>query len=604
MAVTSPVSAEELASSYTLFNAPSIKQHIITQLTSGTDPVFKDSDRLGANINAVIDIMAVACQQILFNYNLNTAETGFNTAVLRESMIKLVSILNYKSIGKQTSMLPVRFQIEIPDDIDLRDKKQFTIPKFLTVNYNSNYVLKNEMVVPINGASRQLWVENILFQGSVQESPVYTALGDEFELFTLIDNYINTGSTQFISDNFFTIYVDENNDGNWIEYKEIVNMFEAKETERVYEKRFTEKSNYEFKFGNGINGMKLPAGARVVIYYIISDGEDAQIGSNIVQSMVPTLFTSALYSEIDAVAHTNSMININDISYITISNTGPTTDISYPETVDSMRANAPRIFSSQNRLFSLADYSTFIRKNFTTLCRDVYTMKNEEYTGTYLKYYHELNADAVQKDSRVLMAQVEFMTATNFNNVYAVIVPAVNTIISGITPNYLNTTIKQEIVEAARPYQGLTHNLVILDPIYKSCTFGSYALDDDYYNEDQLKNTLTLVRNRLTKYSYTYIKEECVTAITNYFNNIELGDPVNLAYLSQQILAVPGVKDFYITDVNGHVEDVLTLYMWNPLYKDEDNTVIQQTTACDPFVFNYFYDIDNLSNLVLIEDEK
>lgn len=603
MPITSPVSAEELSSSYTLFNAPSIKQFIISQLTSGDDPVFKDADRIGANINAVIDIIAVMLQQILFNYNLNTAETGFNTAVLRESMIKLVSILNYKTVGKQTSMLPVRFKVNIPESEDLRDKKQFTIPKFLTVNYNSNYVLRNEIVIPIDGSQRELWVENVMFQGTVQESPVYTALGDEFELFTVVDNFINTGSAQFVSDNFFTIYVDEYNDGNWIEYKEIANMFEATETDRVYEKRFTEKSNYEFKFGNGINGVKLPTGAQVVIYSLLSDGEEAQIGSNIIQSLMPTLFSTTLYNQIFTSIHTNSLINIDNLEYITLSNTGPTTDISYPETVESIRANAPRIFSSQNRLFSLADYATFIRKNFTSFCRDVYMMLNEDYTGGYLKYYYELNADAIQEDSRVMMAQVEFMTATNFNNVYAVISPAVNTIISGQVPNYLNTTIKQEIVETAKPYQGLTHNLVILDPIYKACTFGSFALDDDEWNDKQLQNTLTLVRNRLTKYSYTFIKNQCVSVFNAYFNNLALGSPVNLLYLTQQIVSIPGVKSFYITDVNGHVENKLTMYIWNPLYPTEDNMIVQQTAQCEPFVYNYFYNLPTIDDLILVEDE-
>lgn len=603
MAEVTQVSAEELASSYTLFNAPNIKEFIINQLTSGDDPVFKDADMLGAGINAIIDILAVATQQILFNYNLNTSETGFNTAVLRESMVKLVSILNYKPIGKQTSMLPVRFKITIPSTVDLRDIKQFTIPKFLTVNYNSNYVLRNEIVVPVNETSREIWVENILFQGTVQESPIYTAIGDEFELFTIVDSYINVGSVQFISDNFFTIYVDENADGNWIEYKEIANLFDAGETDRVYEKRFTEKSNYEFKFGNGINGFKLPAGAQVVIYSILSDGEDAEIGSNIIQSLVPTVFATTLYDEIQTSVHTTNAINLENIDYITLSNTGPSTDISYPETVESMRANAPRIFSSQNRLFSVNDYATFIRKNFTSFCRDVYVMKNDDYTSQYLKYYYNLQADAVQKDSRVMLAQVEFMSATNFNNVYAVVVPAVNTIISDQVPNYLNTTIKQEIVEASKPYQGLTHNLVILDPIYKACTFGSFALDDDEYNEYQLQNKLVLVRNSLTKYSYTFIREQCVSIFLSYFNILSLGSPVNLPYLSQQILSIPGVKDFFIRDVNNHVEDIMTLYIWNPLYATEDNIITQQTIQCEPFVYNYFYNLSTIDSLITIEEE-
>ena len=599
MPVTSNISANSLANSYTLFN---IKQFIISQLQSGENPVFKDADRLGSNINALIDVFAVILQQILFNYNLNTSETGFNSAVLYESMNKIVSILNYKTAGKQTSMLPVRFVVNIPATVNLIDKKQFTIPKFLTVNYNSSYVLRNELVSPIDKNTRELWIDNILFQGRVQESPIYTALGDEFELFTLVDNYINKGN-QFISDNFFTIYVDEYNNGNWVEYKEVANIFDAKETDKVYEKRFTEKYNYEFKFGNGINGVKLPAGARVVIFYLLSDGESAQIGTDVVTSLIPTVYSSALYTEIYNSIHSANLVNIEGLEYVTVSNTGPSTDISYPESVASIRANAPKVFSSQNRLFSLADYQTYIQKNFTTFVKDVYMMKNDDYTGQYLKYYYDLGIDAIQNDSRLAIAQVEFMAATNFNNVYACIVPKVNTIISDKIPNYLNTTIKQEIVESTKPYQGLTHNLVIIDPIYKACTFGSFALDDDEFNEKQLQNTLVLVRNRLTKYSYTFIKNYCIRVFENYFQSLELGSSIDTAYLSGQIASIPGVKDFYIKDVNGHVETKLTWYQWNPLYPTEDNVITQQNIINEPFTYCYFYNLKQLPDLIVIEEE-
>ena len=104
--------------------------------------------------------------------------------------------------------------------------------------------------------------------------------------------------------------------------------------------------------------------------------------------------------------------------------------------------------------------------------------KNDEYTRDFLSYYYKLGLDRPQEDSRLNISQVEFMTSTNFNNVYCFIVPKVNTIIGGTVPNYLNTTIKQEIVNGCADYQGLTHNLVLLDPIYRAITFGSFIEDE------------------------------------------------------------------------------------------------------------------------------
>lgn len=586
------LSAENILSSYNLFNATDIKSFIIEQLKQ--DGSFKDSDYLGSNLNAMIDAMAVILQQVLFNFSLNSSEAAFSTAVLYENMSKIVSLLNYKTAGKQTSMLPVSFHVKLPDDVT---EKTFIIPKFLVLNHNSNYVLKSEIVTNINANKREFYVNGVLHEGNIQSSNIYTSRGDEFETILLEDTYI--GGSKFISDNFFVVYVDENGDGTWEEYTETSSLFLENDVARKYEKRFTENYNYEFKFGNGVNGRRLKNGSKVVIFYILSSGESGMIGSNMIYEESPTYYSSPLYNQILNSLKTDINYNVyKNINYITLSNTGPSTSISYPESVDSIRKNAPKIFASQNRLFALSDYKTFIDKNFTTLCKDTYFCTNDEYTSQYLSYFYDLGIASPQRDSRLNIGQVEFMTSTNFNNVYGFIVPKVNTIIDGIVPNYLNTSLKEEIVDSVAPYKGLAHNLVLLDPIYKAVTFGSYGLDDTYYNKEQLENRLILVKNKYSKYSDSFIKEYCVNSIKLYFEGMQLGSNINVADLSALILQTPGVNKFYIKDKTGHTESKLTLYVWNPLYFNEDNKVTQQTEINQPYMYTYFYNVNNLSNLV------
>ena len=194
------------------------------------------------------------------------------------------------------------------------------------------------------------------------------------------------------------------------------------------------------------------------------------------------------------------------------------------------------------------------------------------------------------------------MTSTNFNNVYCFAVPKVNTIINGTIPNYLNTTLKQEVVNGCAEYKGLTHNLVMLDPIHRAMCFGSY-MDDEAWNPNQLKNRLVLVRNRLTKYSYSFIKDYAVNVIKKFFNALSLGDDVDLSQLSKNINAIPGVKRFFIRNVDGIEENKLTLYYWNPLYINEDNSTTQQTIINEPFVYPYFYNLSSVGDLITIEDE-
>lgn len=599
--MAAPVSANKILNTYNLFNATDIKSFIIKQLNDSNNQVFKDADYLGSNLNAFIDIIAVMLQQILFNFSLNASETAFSTASLYESMSKIVSLLNYKVVGKQTSMLPVRITAKTTQSSE--DVNQITIPRFMTVNYNSGYVLKNDIITPLNENQQTAYIDSVLFQGTIRQRQKYVAVGDEFETIILEDPYINKGS-QFISDNFFVIYVKESDSTVWKEYTETASIFLENSIAEKFEKTFTEDFNYEFKFGNGINGKKLSKGSEVIIYYLISDGETAIISNNTIKANIPDFYRSNQYKEILSSAGISQTVYPVGTT-LTVSNTGPSTDISYPESVASIRKNAPKIFASQNRLFSLDDYKTFIDKNFSQYAKDTYFMTNNDYISTYLKYYYKLGITAPQKDTRLNIAQVEFMTSTNFNNVYCFMLPKVNTLINGKVPNYVNTALKHEVVNGTLPYQGLNHNLVIMDPMYKAMSFGSLKMIDDNldWNANQLKTKLVLIRSKLTKYSYSYMKDYCAKIFTTYFDNLKLGSTVDIARLTSAIRSIPGCAGFYMRDANGNTDTQLTMYTWNPLYSNEDNEVTQQTIHNDPWVYPYFYNLTNIGSLIEIVDE-
>ena len=131
-------------------------------------------------------------------------------------------------MGKHTSMLPVRFTIDVAkykNDPKHIGASQITIPRFTHVAYNSNYFLKNEIIVPVDEIkSDTTTVDALLFEGELKEAMDFIANGDEFETFTLNDSYIG-GSAKFITDNFFVIYVDEDNNGQWQEYTETTSLF-------------------------------------------------------------------------------------------------------------------------------------------------------------------------------------------------------------------------------------------------------------------------------------------------------------------------------------------------------------------------------------------
>ena len=434
--MASNISVESALQSYSLFNATDIKNFIINQLSESESGSFSGCSYLGSNMNAFVDTLAVILQQILFHFSVNTSEASFTTATLYESMNKLVGIMNYKTVGKQTSMLPVKFEIDIAQliaDKSATSSKpsQVTIPRFTKCSYNSTYYLKDEIVIPItDDTPSTVEVDAILHEGLLNESVSFIANGDEFETFTIRDNFIKV-SDSFVSDNFFMVYVDENFDNQWKEYTETSSLFLNNENSLVYEKRFTEDMNYEFKFGNGTYGKKLKKNSRIAIFFLVSNGESAILGDDVISEGRVEAYSSSLYNAILKSNYSTIDKNSYGVDYITsVINTGNGTVISYPESVESIRLNAPKIYASQNRLFSLNDYETFIYKNFGAYVKDMYFCNNDTYTSEYLKYYYDIGLDSPQKDSRLNLAQVQFMSSTNFNNIYCFLTPKVNTIIS------------------------------------------------------------------------------------------------------------------------------------------------------------------------------
>jgi hypothetical protein len=94
-----------------------------------------------------------------------------------------------------------------------------------------------------------------------------------------------------------------------------------------------------------------------------------------------------------------------------------------------------------------------------------------------------------------------------------------------------------------------------------------------------------------------------VKVLQDFFGALTIGSEINLAQLTKDLNTVPGVKSFYIRNNTGGVEKKMTMYMWNPLYINEDNTTTQQNITNPSFVYPYFYDLENIGALIDIEDE-
>lgn len=597
MAITSDTTPT--AQTYSIFEAASIKQFIIEQLNAGK--IFTDQNYLGSNLNAFIDIIATMLQQIQFHYNTTATESTFATASLYENMNKLTSLLNYKPMGYQTSLLPV----EINSAFDTATSGTYIIPRYSYIIYNKPFVARNDITFTVD--NNVATIEDVLYQGTVSESPVFVTTGENFEIITLVDRYVNQGDGKFISDNSFDIYVKEPG-GRWTQYTETDLLFNASGSDKVYEKRINEYYNYEFKFGNNINGYKPATGSEVVIFYIISDGSTAQVGENIVKNAPVYLYSSTKYNEIVKNSETGifqlapNFVTSSNSKLIMVSNTGASTSISDVESPDITRELLPKIFAAQNRLFTVNDYSSYIAKKFGNFVKDNYVFNNDEYTGQYLRYFYDIGLGKPNDNPRVLLNQVNFQTSCGFNNVYIALLPKVNTIIGSKIPNYINTNLKRLIVEDLDNNKDLVHNIAPVDPIYKAVSFGILRANNNTLPEQFNDVNLILVKDRYSNFSEGYIRTAAIDLFKEYFDNVKLGSIINISELHSGLLQIPGIKRILVSD-GTNTDDKLTFIVWNPLYKENDFIISQQNISVNNFTYHYFFDFNNFNSKLTVVNE-
>ena len=595
---------------YLSFDATSLKSLIIDRLNE--NETFTDQNFEGSNFSAFIDVVSYMYHVLLFQLNTTSNESTFNTATIYDNMSKLVSNIGYKPQGDQTSLL--NFNLAARN----LNANVYTVPRFSSVDVNGfTYSTLDDITFQkvTNTILETVAVSNNnLYQGAITEAK-FSSIGEPYETITLVDTFTTqqvvkvtrtVNDQQFISDNSFRVFVQDADTSVWTEWSETVSLFLESPTATSYEKKFNEGGNYDFRFGNNNNGRQLNANDTVLIFYITSNNEVALASPNAITSSTFNLYTSPAFNEISNYIYNAdlNLINTSNKDTVLISNQFQSTPIKLAETVDQIRDNAPKIFSTQNRLVSKTDYETQINRNFNNITKDVKVLDNNDYTGQYLRYFNRIGLDRPNDDGRVLLGQVGFSASTNFNNVYVYTVPSNQPVINEQLPNFLNPAQKQIISNFCIDKKDVTHNVVIADPIFKAISFGvgSSAIQTDPDTLDDIVNNsfIRLSVDQNIAASSSSIRTKVLNIFKKYFDLIQLGGVVETGNISRDILNIDGVIN--IDTVNGdNVTPNLSFIVWNPDYRLEDNLIQTQEYNLEDYEFAYFYEISNITSKIAIQ---
>jgi len=588
---------------YTAFDAVSMKQLITNRLKASG--LFPDIDFEGSNISGLVDIIAYMYHVNLFYLNQTASESMFSQAELYENINKMVTLVGYKPQGYQTCLLGFDFTVTSPIPTGFYTLKRFSYMQLNGLPYSFNDDVTFEKTLSGDQLITSVSDNHTLQQGLMKEYPLYTAVGESFEQLTLtITQTTQTNTPTYIDHNNIYVFVFDVNTNKWSEWKETSTLYGTKSTDKVFEKRFNESGRYDLKFGNNITGHKLNTGDVVAVYYLQSDGGRGVVANNALNGKNIVMLNTTQWNRIfnDIANPDLNYMSIDQVKYIKLNNQFASTQFTVPESVQEIRNNTPLLFSTQNRTVTVEDFTSVLRKNFSNILADVSVVNNSDYTAQYLKYFYDVGLERPNDDLQVLMNQVMFTDACDFNNVYVFAVPKYGAIQNDITPTALPVSQKQLIINKLNQTKIINQNIVVCDPVYQAFGFGLSLAGEEAAVFIKDETILRVYRSTQYNTPKDAIKSKVANLIQSFFttSNNNLGGIVNLTQLNIDILSIPGVAKIETvrSGTGNRVVPKINMIMWNPFYEEAAPLVTSQNISMKYFEFPFLYQSSNLINKI------
>ena len=312
-----------------------IKTSIKDYLKSNTN--FTDYDFEGSNLSIIIDALAYNTYITSYNTNMAANECFLDSSTLRENVVALARNIGYVPRSRRSSRAKISFFIS-----GITETVTATIRAGIICNgsaTNTNYIfsIPEDITVPVsNGVAIFNNIE--IYEG--------TLLTQNFTVNTAQTNQRYILSNSSIDTSTIRVKVKPSeSSSSTVTYKQIDNIVGITSTASSYLLQEIEDERYELVFGDNVIGKKLSNDNYITVSYIITGGKSGNGAAN--------------FSFIGNVVNQDgATIDASNFSLVTTNeNSRDGDDI---ESISSIKYYAPRIYSSQYRAVTSADYESVL----------------------------------------------------------------------------------------------------------------------------------------------------------------------------------------------------------------------------------------------------
>jgi hypothetical protein len=328
---------------------------------------FTDYDFEGSGLNILLDILAYNTHYNAYYLNMVANESFLDTAILRDSVISHAKTLGYTPHSTRASVATINFTANSATSTS----GTLTLPAgfgFLSNQIDSkpyNFVVLEDTTV--TKANSTYYFENLeIYEGQLTTYRfTHNSASNPKQVFTLPDANIDTTTIK--------VQVAPSSGNTQLTvYNLVSDILDVGVSSEVYYLQENKSGKYQIYFGNNAVGKSLPDGAIVNVTYLRTNGTAANKANNYVA-------TSGIS---DSLAESITSFVIDPVS----SAAGG----AVRESVDDIKFGAAAQFTTQNRLVTVKDYESYLKKNYPSIDSLSVWGGEEEIPPTYGKVYISL----------------------------------------------------------------------------------------------------------------------------------------------------------------------------------------------------------------------
>jgi len=291
---------------------------------------FKDYDFEGSSLSILLDLLAYNTHYLAYNANFVANEMFLDTAQLRSSVASLAKLVGYTPNSARAPIADLKLVINDGTGSSI------TIPagtKFTSSIDDLTYsfvTVADKTVQPIDGVYTAQSLN--VYEGTYVS---YNYTYDEQDIdqrFLISSDRVDTTTIKVVIQNSAS-------DVTTNVYTKATSITELDGTSKVFFLQEAEDGQYEIYFGDGVIGKALTDGNIINISYVVTNKTEANGATSFSLSGSISGFTD-----------------------ITVTVNSSAQGGAEPETLQSIKKNAPDFYSSQDRAVTIEDYKSKVKQ--------------------------------------------------------------------------------------------------------------------------------------------------------------------------------------------------------------------------------------------------